>query len=50
LSNELEQIKEANNRLQSGYDDMESKYKKLERGLKDKDWELKDNVTLKDSK
>jgi chromosome segregation ATPase len=50
LNNEIELIRENNKRLQTEYDDMESKYKRLERGMKEKDWELKDNISLKDAK
>ena len=50
LTNELEQIRENNKRLQMEYDDCETKFKRLERGMKEKDWELKDNVSLKDAK
>ena len=50
LNIEIEVVRENNKRLQTEYDDMESKYKRLERGMKEKDWELKDNVSLKDAK
>lgn len=50
LNNELELVRENNKRFQLEFDDMESKYKKLERGMKEKDWQLKDNVSLKDAK
>ena len=50
LSNELERVKESNNNLQVNTTDVESNLKALERKLKEKEWELKDAIAIKDAK
>lgn len=50
LNNELERVKESNNNLQVNTTDVESNLKALERKLKEKEWELKDTVAIKDAK
>ena len=50
LLNELEQHKTAHNNLQTNSSDTEKSCKSLERKLKEKEWELKDAVALKDAK
>lgn len=50
INSELDQLKEANRMLKQDHDDIEMKYKTMERELKEKQWELKDNTSIKDSK
>lgn len=50
LNNELERVKESNNNLQVNTTDVESNLKALERKLKEKEWELKDTIAIKDAK
>jgi hypothetical protein len=50
LNNELNQLKETNSIIQSSSNDFENSIKNLEKKLKEKDWELKDTVALKDAK
>jgi hypothetical protein len=50
LNNELERVKESNSNLQVNTTDVESNLKVLERKLKEKEWELKDTIAIKDAK
>lgn len=50
LNNELNQLKETNSNIQSNSTDFENNIKSLEKKLREKEWELKDTVALKDAK
>ena len=50
LNNELERTKEANSNLQVNTTDVESSLKTLEKKLKEKEWELKDTIAIKEAK
>ncbi len=50
LTNELNQLKETSSHLKSHTDDTESSLKCAERKLKEKEWELKDSIVLKDAR
>ena len=50
LTNETNQMKEATSSLMTNNDDTETSLKNLEKKLKEKDWELKDTIVLKDAR
>ena len=50
LKNELDHSKETYASLKTSTDDTETALKTLERQLKEKEWELKDTIAIKDSK
>ena len=50
LTYELGQLKETTSCLKTSSDDTESNLKDLERKLKEKGWELKDTIVLKDAR
>lgn len=50
LNNELNQLKEINQNIKSSSTEHENDLKTLEKKLKEKEWELKDTVALKDAK
>lgn len=50
LKNELTLLKEETQRFKTSTNDNDQSLKNLERRLKEKDWELKDSVAIKDAK
>lgn len=50
LKNELDNSKDTNVGLQAATSDVETTLKNLERKLKEKEWELKDAIAIKDAK
>jgi hypothetical protein len=50
LTNELNQLKDSKKHLELNNNDAESNLKILEKKLKEKEWELKDTIALKDAK
>jgi hypothetical protein len=50
LVNQLSQIKESNASLELNTNETDAIIKGLERKLKEKDWEFKDAIALKDAK
>ena len=50
MTNELESQRQASTLLQESSNEVESNKNLLERKLKEKEWELKDTIALKDAK
>lgn len=50
LTNELNQLKETAISLQTNSSDTETNLKNLEKRMREKEWELKDTIVLKDAK
>lgn len=50
FTNELNMSRESNENLKKTFSDLEANLKNTEKMLKEKEWELKDTVALKDAK
>ncbi len=50
LSNELDSLKDTKAKMETASSDVENNVKSLEKKLKEKEWELKDTIALKDAK